>query len=570
MTNAGTTHTDTTAGPTVGSPAPLDWSSPDGHVWERDSDHQVAPMSRYFRTVFNDTFAEGLATAFGRLGAPLAGAAACHVNGWLYLRMIPAGAPDKPGSSKPPPDLVLKVLSRLHPELRRRDRIARDAIAREVWNDDVAAWWRERPDWERRILGHQRVDLPALSDAELADAIDAAHDDVLAMALRHFELITPGAGVGLAVAEVAAHGIAPAAVAEALRGCSQATAAPLRALAEIRSMVDPTVLDSAGSLEELRARAPEVGTRLDAYLETYGWRTLGDDVMTPTLAESPDVLLRSLQGITVRDADGGPAEDPAGDPIAELVAGIPANDRDRIDRLLRRAGEGYEMMDDNSGVLTWAVGVLRRALLEAADRLVAVRRLGSTDDVWLLEQDELTQLLRTGTGPDTDELGRRRDQHAAEAAADPPDALGGTPSPPPDAGVFPAGLRTITTAVGTYLDLRFPPPAETADTGRVEVAGAVVAKGRGIGAGAVTGRAVVAIDADDAIERLEPGDVLVCAVTNPAFNAVFPIAGAVVTAVGGVLGHTAVTAREVGIPAVVGIGDLGVITDGSEVTVVVT
>ena len=84
----------------------------------------------------------------------------------------------------------------------------------------------------------------------------------------------------------------------------------------------------------------------------------------------------------------------------------------------------------------------------------------------------------------------------------------------------------------------------------------------------MTGRAVVADDAMDAMDRLEPGDVLVCQVTNPAYNALFPIAGAVVTAVGGPLGHTAVTAREVGIPAVVGIGDLGVIADGDEITVV--
>lgn len=68
--------------------------------------------------------------------------------------------------------------------------------------------------------------------------------------------------------------------------------------------------------------------------------------------------------------------------------------------------------------------------------------------------------------------------------------------------------------------------------------------------------------------RVEPGDVLICRSTDPAWTPLFRIAGAVVTEVGGVLSHAAIVARELGIPAVLAVpGALAGIADGSVVTV---
>ena len=91
--------------------------------------------------------------------------------------------------------------------------------------------------------------------------------------------------------------------------------------------------------------------------------------------------------------------------------------------------------------------------------------------------------------------------------------------------------------------------------------------GVGIGAESYVGRACTAANADEAIEKLEPGDVLVVRATSPAFNVVLSIAGAVVTANGGAMSHAAVLARELGIPAVVGAGAALDIPDGSMVEV---
>ncbi|MCJ1703468.1 PEP/pyruvate-binding domain-containing protein [Rathayibacter sp. VKM Ac-2926] len=67
--------------------------------------------------------------------------------------------------------------------------------------------------------------------------------------------------------------------------------------------------------------------------------------------------------------------------------------------------------------------------------------------------------------------------------------------------------------------------------------------------------------------RIQPGEILICPHTDPAWTPLFTIAGGVVTQAGGALSHAAIVAREYGIPAVLGITDVTeLITDGTRVT----
>jgi pyruvate,water dikinase len=68
--------------------------------------------------------------------------------------------------------------------------------------------------------------------------------------------------------------------------------------------------------------------------------------------------------------------------------------------------------------------------------------------------------------------------------------------------------------------------------------------------------------------HLEPGEVLVCAGTDPAWTPLFLTAGGLVTEVGGLMTHGSVVAREYGIPAVVGVaGATTRLTTGTRVSV---
>jgi pyruvate,water dikinase len=69
-------------------------------------------------------------------------------------------------------------------------------------------------------------------------------------------------------------------------------------------------------------------------------------------------------------------------------------------------------------------------------------------------------------------------------------------------------------------------------------------------------------------DRIVQGDVLVTESTTEAFNILLPLLGAIVTDSGGLLSHSAIVAREYGIPGVVGTRDgTDRISDGSRVRV---
>ncbi|HZM40729.1 MAG TPA: PEP-utilizing enzyme, partial [Acidimicrobiales bacterium] len=107
--------------------------------------------------------------------------------------------------------------------------------------------------------------------------------------------------------------------------------------------------------------------------------------------------------------------------------------------------------------------------------------------------------------------------------------------------------------------LGFGPPKENLDPGTLMgVAGAP---------GAYTGTARVVRSLNEATD-LEDGEIMVCEMTLPPWVPVFSVAGAIVTDTGGVLCHTAIVAREFGVPAVVGT-DTGttVIQTGQTITV---
>jgi rifampicin phosphotransferase len=62
------------------------------------------------------------------------------------------------------------------------------------------------------------------------------------------------------------------------------------------------------------------------------------------------------------------------------------------------------------------------------------------------------------------------------------------------------------------------------------------------------------IRSTDDFSRMEPGTILVCPTTTPAWTPLFSQARGLVTDVGGVLAHGSIVAREYDIPAVLGTG----------------
>jgi pyruvate,water dikinase len=92
-------------------------------------------------------------------------------------------------------------------------------------------------------------------------------------------------------------------------------------------------------------------------------------------------------------------------------------------------------------------------------------------------------------------------------------------------------------------------------------------QGLGVSSGVVTGRARVILDPNDA-SALEADEILVAPQTDPAWTPLFLGAAGVIVEYGAIMSHAAIVARELGIPAVVGIeGATRAIPTGAGVTI---
>jgi hypothetical protein len=95
----------------------LTWTAPGPGAWAIGR-HVVRPLMPLAAHMHPRAFRAGFATGFARIGVPLRGLDEQLVNGVPYNR--PISVIDKPGV-KPPPLPILKLLMRIHPELRRCD-----------------------------------------------------------------------------------------------------------------------------------------------------------------------------------------------------------------------------------------------------------------------------------------------------------------------------------------------------------------------------------------------------------------------------------------------------------------
>lgn len=101
----------------------------------------------------------------------------------------------------------------------------------------------------------------------------------------------------------------------------------------------------------------------------------------------------------------------------------------------------------------------------------------------------------------------------------------------------------------------------------LEQHGDIYASGYSVGQQIGQGTARIILSVHD-MERLQPGEVLVTDMTDPAWEPIMKKASAIVTNRGGRTCHAAIIARELGVPAVVGCIDATEnINDGEEITV---
>lgn len=518
----------------------ITWEQPGPGGWTFDGAHNVGPVTPIVQEVFPTAMAEGFRSFTGRYGLPISHIDVAYVNGYAYTaaRVARVPASDRP----PPPAAVLWAVTRVVPELRRRNKAGRRAVQTRPWRHDLDRWFAElRPARLEAVRSIQSVDPERLTDTALAGHLVACVDGLRSGLREHFGLVgAAGLPVGLHLQREVARGRSVHDALADLRGAaSTSTAATMPALAAIADALADAGTTAPVSFDDVRRASPQAEAALAAYLDEYGQRVVGAfDVTGKRLIETPELVLRSIA------AAGGRAD------VATMAV---SNDVVTEDARLAIASR-----DDHAGMsCMWPLGLLRRGVLAAGERLASDGRLAAPELAFEATSRELVGLLDgSSDAVSSATLAARAASRHLAASVEPPRTLGALHEPP-DPSVFPAGLRATSAAMGVFL-------------AALETARGVDGTGRGIGIGSTLyrGRAIVAADPEDAIGRLEPGDVLVTGTTTPAFNTVLVLAGALVTAHGGPMSHAGIVSRELGIPAVLGLSDvLTRIPDGTEVEV---
>jgi pyruvate,water dikinase len=277
--------------------------------------------------------------------------------------------------------------------------------------------------------------------------------------------------------------------------------------------------------ELIQALPSDVQEDFDRFLETYGSRAQHRTLTAPRWSESPEQVLGML-AVLVRsrpEERSGKSGNQA--QAARMAYGtLPFHLRIVLRISLRVARRFLDLREELRFALDRVLYLLRRSLLELG------RQNGMETDVLFLRPSELEQTVSGRTRlEDAKALADRRRTACSEE---------GEP-------------------VSFYVD-GMPVP----DLG----SGAETLRGIGTSPGRATGRARIVDDPTRA--DIEQGDIMIAGKTDPGWTPILRMLGGIVVEQGALLNHCSIVARELGIPAVVGVRNAtSLIPESSTVTV---
>jgi pyruvate,water dikinase len=344
---------------------------------------------------------------------------------------------------------------------------------------------------------------------------------------------------------------------DAIRGqgeiISLEPAARVREMAKVAAVRPElaAVLREAPVAQALRVvrRYPEFSALYDAYLEKFGDRCLEElKLESETLHDDPLVLLRNIGEVargasaaSTPNADVSVAGEAEGKMCAAL-SGSPVR-RWTLFWLMRQARKRVRNRENLRFERTRLFGMIRRLFLEAGRRLHAIGRLDDARDIFYVELGEILAFSDgTATSTDLRSLAALRKKEFGQYRE----------------GPVPANRFETRGPVSYAQTYRSNEPSGALEAGGEE------RKGLGCCPGVARGVARVVRDPKQA--RLTSGCILVADHTDPGWIMLFPSASGLLVERGSLLSHSAIVARELGIPAVISIpGLLDWLRDGDEV-----
>lgn len=526
---------------------PIAWPDPkmEEQYWSWDQvhfPHPATPLSASFEI---PAFSAGASRGFQALAMPVNFRALC-VNGYLYQTME---FYEETTEFPPPwwPAVEAEMLSRL-PTLT------------QTWNEEYLP---EIQSINQRLLDFEYASaaLPELlAFTEEARAMRERTWDI------HMQAVIPVMGAATRFAEVYEQllgkpdGNEPYLL---LQGFENKTVESGIALWRMRkrALADPAVANIIAGTSvdrvagELQAKAPGFWKEFQQFLSEYGWRSDAFELSDPAWVEDPSIPLAQLRDYITAPDDADPSlkeEECRAEREAlmeETLERLDGHEGKPVFQMMLTIAQQYLPIQENHNFYIDQMNTVlqRRPFLELGRRLAEVGTIAERDDIFFLQFDELRQAATEPTSRNWAALvAERRADRERWSGVVPPRELG-TRMPE-----GPADNPISASFFGKKPEASHDPK---------------VINGVGASRGTVTATARVVKSLSEA-HKLQPGDVLVCEMTMPAWTPLFATVSAVVADSGGVLSHCAIVAREYRIPCVVGthIGTQ-VLKDGQRITV---
>ena len=286
--------------------------------------------------------------------------------------------------------------------------------------------------------------------------------------------------------------------------------------------------------------AADFRERFAAFIDTHGHRGPNDwELSSRNWQNTPELALLAIDRMRMADHDLDPAARLADDAtrreaaIAEVRPHLKGMDRKNFDKALAAVPWWAQAREATRDRAIRIGAPTKQAYRELVRR--AAERGGHPDPVRVALLDPIDELPAYLADPSSfraviDERGALFDRYTA---------------------VEPRFFITSQDEVPTIEELEADQAARSAVP--VAVPGDVLTGAAGC-QGVARGRARVVMDPADAVD-LEPGEVLVAPITDPAWTPLFLPSAAVVVNVGALMSHAVIVSRELGIPCVVSVDD---------------
>jgi phosphohistidine swiveling domain-containing protein len=283
---------------------------------------------------------------------------------------------------------------------------------------------------------------------------------------------------------------------------------------------------------------------LGKYLDHYGHKSVfAHELIYPTWREYPVPAIELIRTYLSMDynypKDVKRCKDGRDKAVKEMLSRVQKpEDKKKLEESVNHALRMAPLTPDHHFYFDQGTHArVRRVFLEIGKHLKERGIIGDPEDIFYLRYNEMREIAASPKAFDAKaKVATRRKENEDAAKLIPVDWVGTATQWAVYEEPYKQGLWG------------FP---DKLDRRKKAVKGAKELKGLGASPGVIQGTARV-VRSPDEFDEVQPGDIMVCRLTNPAWINVFPKIKGLVTDAGGILAHPAIVSREFGIPCVVG------------------